>query len=78
MVLWVTFQKYANYALIAGAAILAFLLLLAGARKQGEKVGRVKEQLRSKVHAEKVKEKLDAVPRPERSDVLDKLRDGKF
>ena len=78
MILWATLQKYVNYALIAGAAILAFLLMLAGARRQGERVGQAKEQLRSKVHAEKVKEKIDAVPRPERSDVVDKLRDGKF
>lgn len=78
MVLWATLQKYVNYALIAGAAILAFLLILAGARKQGERIGRTKEQLRSKINAEKIKEKLDAVPRPERSDVVDKLRDGKF
>lgn len=78
MVLWATFQKYANYALIAGAVVLTFILIFFGATRRAEKVGKVKEQLRSKVHAEKVKEKLDAVPRPERSDVLNKLRDGKF
>jgi hypothetical protein len=78
MVLWPTFQKYANYALIAGAAVLVFLLMMVGARRQGERVGKVKEQLRSKQNVEKAREKLDAVPRPERSDVLNKLRDGKF
>lgn len=78
MVLWATLQKYVNYALIVLAAILSFLLLLFRARKQGERVGQIKEQLRSKVHAEKVKEEIDAVPRPERSDVVDKLRDGRF
>ena len=75
---WATFQKYVNYALIGGAVILTFILIFFGATRRAEHVGKVKEQLRSKVNAEKVKDKFDAVPRPERSDVVDKLRDGKF
>ena len=43
-----------------------------------EKLGKVKEQLRSKDVAEKVKQRIDEVPRPDKPDVVDKLRDGKF
>ena len=78
MIAWLMTQKWFRWAAIAGAAVLAFLLMLAGARKQGEKLGKVKEQLRSKDVAEKVKQRIDEVPRPDKPDVVDKLRDGKF
>lgn len=78
MIAWLMAQSWFRNAAIAGAAVLAFLLFMLRATKKAEQVGALKEKLRSKDVADKVEAKMDAVPRPDKSDVVDKLRSGKF
>lgn len=66
--------KFGPYILIA----LAVLAVLVGARKSGERIGEMKVRLDNAKAVEKARKKMDAVPLPDRSDVVDKLRNNKF
>lgn len=65
-------------AIVIGAAVLAIVLFILGQRKAGERVGAMKVKLENSVHAAKVKDKMDAVPRPDKPDVVNRMRDGSF
>lgn len=61
---------------------LAVLLFLMGVRRQGEKAGRTAERLRNTERlnraTERVRNAQREVPRPDRSTVTDRLRNGDF
>jgi Sec-independent protein translocase protein TatA len=75
---WLMSQAWFRQAAIIGAAVLAIVLFVFGQRKAGERVGAMKVKLEAAKNAAKVKAKMDSVPRPSKSDVVDKLHDGKF
>jgi hypothetical protein len=75
---WLMSQAWFRQAAIIGAAVLAILLFILGQRKAGERIGAMKIKLENARAAAKAKEKMDAVPRPDVDDVLNKLRNGKL
>lgn len=64
-------------ALIA-AVVFSVLLLLARARRAGEKVGEMKIKLENAHAVAIARKKMEAIPRPSRGDVERSLRDGEF
>lgn len=78
MIAWLLAQSWFRSAAIIGAAVLAMVLFILGQRKAGERVGAMKIKLENARVAAKAKAKMDAVPRPDASDVADKLRNGRF
>jgi hypothetical protein len=75
---WLLARPWFRQAAIIGAAVLAILLFILGQRKAGERVGAMKIKLENANAAAKAKAKIDAVPRPDADDVLNKLRNGRF
>ena len=78
MIAWLMAQAWFRQSLIVGAACLAILLFILGQRKAGERIGAAKVKLEQANAAAKATKKMDAVPRPDKPDVVVKLRDGKF
>lgn len=78
MIAWLLAQAWFRKAVVIGAAVLAAVLFILGQRKAGERVGQMKEKLKNATAVEKAKERMEAVPRPDKPDVVTKLRDGKF
>lgn len=78
MIAWLMAQRWARTAAVVAVAVAAAVLFILGQRKAGERVGAMKVKLQNSKHAEKVREKMDAVPRGDKPDVADKLRDGTF
>lgn len=82
---WLTGQEWFRKLVVILGLILGVLLAVAGIRRRGEETGKLIERETHRVEAEKtrkrveaVQKKMDEVPRPSRSDVVAKLRDGKF
>lgn len=78
MIAWLLAQSWFRTAAVVSVAIFAGLLYFFGAMRKAERLGALKERLKSKDAATKVEAKMDAVPRPDKPDVVDKLRGGKF
>lgn len=85
--LWATLSAsplFRKIVVVAGI-MLAVLLAIAGIRRSGEKTGRLIEREANRVAGEKhekrveeVKKQIDAVARPDDSDVTNRLRKGNF
>jgi len=71
-------NKYVRWIGAAGLAILSVLLVAARMRKQGERIAELKVKVETKDAVLKTKERMDAVPRPDKSDAVDRLRDKTF
>lgn len=82
---WLTGQEWFRKLSVILGLLLAVLLALAGMRRKAVEQGKLIERETHRVEAEKtrarveeVKKQMEAVPRPDRSDVVDKLRGGNF
>lgn len=75
---WLLAQPWFRKAAVIAAVALAAVLFVLGQRKAGERVGALKTKLENADAAAKVKAKMDAVPRPDKPDVVDRLRNGSF
>lgn len=58
--------------------IAVILLALAGFRRKAEQTGRLIEREQTRAKVEKVKKRMEAVPRPSDDDVSSKLRNHRF
>lgn len=82
---WLTGQKWFRKVVVVLSLLAAVLLALAGFRRKAEQTGRLIEREVHRVEVEKanrrveeVKRTMEAVPRPDKPDVVGKLRSGKF
>jgi len=78
---WLAVSSWARAALRYGAIALAVLLFLLALRRSGERAGRLAERLEtSEKTYDAQRRMLDAAARRprDRSDLADRLRDGRF
>jgi len=78
MIAWLLAQSWFRSVAAIAVAVFGGLMLFVGAQRKAEKLGALKEKLKSKEVAERVEKKMDEVARPDKSDVVDKLRNGRF
>jgi len=85
VIAWITsvyLPPWLRTVLIYAAIIAAIGLTILRIRKSGEKMGRLAEQLERSYDLERLNRNVDEaireVPRPDRSTVHDRLRDGSF
>ena len=75
---WLKVQPWAIYAAIFVVAIVGVIALVIGMRRASEKAGAAIEKLEQQKRARDAEIEMGKVPRPDRDDVDERLRDGTF
>ena len=75
---WFLAQGWVRILMLWAAVSVTAFLFLFGFRRQGEKIGELNARLRQTRRVERARTRMEKVPRPHRSDVERRLRDGDF
>jgi hypothetical protein len=75
---WLAAQGWVRTLFVWGALVLTAFLFLLGLRRQGEKTGELRAELQHARNIERVRARMEEIPRPHRGDVVERLRNHDF